>query len=245
MKLHDKVILITGGSRGLGKAMALGCAAEGGKVIITGRSSVPPDWVNDDEPISYFQQDVGSVESTKNVIERVIAQYGQMDVLVNNAGVNRDHLFKNMSLEDWNEVIHTNLTGPFICSKAVLPYFTEQGFGKIINISSAAATRVNIGQANYCAAKAGIEMLTKVLAIELPRLGNITVNCIQPGVFEEGMGEKLMSREKVWEKYKPRFASGRPGYGEELASSLVFLASAESNYINGHVLEVNGGLLWV
>ncbi|PWW28922.1 3-oxoacyl-[acyl-carrier protein] reductase [Cytobacillus oceanisediminis] len=245
MKLRNRVILITGGSRGLGKSMALGCAAEGGEVIITGRSSVQPEWVYQYEQVSYYQQDVGCLESTKKVLERVFNQYAQIDVLVNNAGINRDHLFKDMSLDDWNEVINTNLTGPFICSKAVLPYFIDQGYGKIINISSAAATRVNIGQANYCTAKAGVEMLTKVLAIELPRIGNITVNCIQPGVFEEGMGEELMSREKVWDKYKPRFASGRPGYGNELASSLVFLASDESNYINGHVLEVNGGLMWV
>ncbi|MBE1557073.1 SDR family NAD(P)-dependent oxidoreductase [Sporosarcina limicola] len=244
MRLNDKVIIITGGSRGLGKAMALGCIREGGTVIITGRNISPPEWIEMYDHAFYFTVDVKDPISTNRLIESILMEFNQIDVLINNAGINKDSLLINMSLDDWNEVLHTNLTGPFNCIKSVLPYFIEMKVGKIINISSAAATRVNIGQANYCSSKAGLEMLTKVLAIELPRYGNITVNCIQPGVFEEGMGKKLMESEKIWEKYRQRLALGRPGYGEELASSVVFLASDESSYINGHVMEVNGGLLW-
>ncbi len=244
MRLKDKIIIITGGSRGLGKAMALGCIHEGGTVIITGRNSLPPEWIETYDQVFYISIDVKDPLSTKRLIEEILIKFNRIDVLINNAGINKDNLLLNMSFDDWNEVLQTNLTGPFNCIKSVLPYFIEMKAGKIINISSAAATRVNIGQANYCSSKAGLEMLTKVLAIELPRYGNITVNCIQPGVFKEGMGEKLMEKEKVWEKYRQRFALGRPGYGEELASSVVFLASDESSYINGHVMEVNGGLLW-
>ncbi|MGE7623501.1 SDR family NAD(P)-dependent oxidoreductase [Viridibacillus sp. NPDC096237] len=245
MKLENKVVIITGGTKGLGKAIALGFLREGAIVICAGRQ--PYDFEEFTAPFNeramYCEVDVRKPESVKNMIKVIIDKFEKIDIMVANAGVLRDSTLIKMTYDQWFESIDTNLTGVFNCTHSVIPHMLEKGSGHIINISSAAASRVNIGQANYCASKAGVEMFTKVAAIELGSKG-IMVNCISPGIIEEGMGESLSQKELIWEKYKKRMSLRRSGTGEEIAKAALFLATESSSYVNGHILEVNGGLLW-
>ncbi|MDZ5609070.1 SDR family oxidoreductase [Bacillus pseudomycoides] len=189
----------------------------------------------------FLEVDVRDAELVKQMVQSVISNYGQVDIMIANAGVLRDSLLINMTCEDWNEFINTNLNGVFNCTYAVIEHMVERQTGHIINVSSSAATRVNIGQANYCASKAGVEMFTKVAAMELGPHG-IRVNCLSPGILEEGMGAELVKKQKIWERYHRRMALRRAGTSYEISKAALFLVTDSSSYVNGHVLEVNGGL---
>jgi len=244
-RLAAKTAVITGGTHGLGQAMAEAFLAEGAQVVCAGRTaaSVPARLSAPPGRLHYVTADVRDIASVKSLMYQASAIMGRIDIMVANAGIHHDSLVTDMLPDQWEDVIATNLTGTFNCTHAVLPYMRAQGAGRIINVSSAAATRVNIGQASYCASKAGVEMFTKVCAVELGRYG-ILVNCLQPGVISEGMGRDLQDNPRAWQRYHSRFALRRPGEADELAAAAVFLAGEESSYVNGHVLEVNGGLMW-
>jgi len=169
----------------------------------------------------------------------VLEIFGRLDILVNNAAINRDGLAMRMKQEDWDAVIRTNLTGAHLCIQQALPTMVRARAGRIINIASVVAQMGNAGQANYVAAKAGLIGLTKAIAMEISSR-NVTVNAVAPGFIESPMTDVLA--DKVKEELKTRIPLGRMGTGRDVAAAIVFLASDESAYITGHVLDVNGGL---
>jgi 3-oxoacyl-[acyl-carrier protein] reductase len=245
MRLTGKTAVVTGGTRGLGRAIAESFLAEGAHVVCAARGTDGIGDLLDRAPgrAVYRGVDVTDADSVDTLIAETADERGRVDVLVANAGVNRDGKVDRLSPQDWTDTVATNLTGVFHSTRAVVPQMEKQGGGRIINVSSSMATRVTIGAAAYCSAKAAVEMFTRVSAIELAPKG-ILVNCLAPGILEEGMGRELARNDKIWERYQRRFALGRPGTAAEAAQAAVFLAGEESTYVNGHVLEVNGGLLW-
>ncbi|GAA3047568.1 3-oxoacyl-[acyl-carrier-protein] reductase [Streptomyces olivoverticillatus] len=236
--------MITGGTRGLGRAIAERYLAEGANVVAAARSPYDFKEVLDLHPdrARLESVDVTSADSLGALMASARDCFGSVDVVVANAGVSRDGRVERLSEEHWQEMVGTNLTGTFLTTQAAVPFLKERG-GRIINVSSSMATRVAVGAAGYCATKAAIEMFTKVSAIELGPKG-ILVNGLAPGIIDEGMGRALKNNDKAWEAYRTRFALGRAGRAEEVAAAAVFLADEASSYVNGHVLEVNGGLLW-
>lgn len=242
MRLVGRTAVITGASRGLGKAIADRYLAEGASVVCGARS--PGETVDEvGDRFRFHQVDVTEPSSVAELMRYTVDTFGQIDILVANAGVSRDGRVERLPPKEWDEMVATNLTGVFLCTHEAVPHMSAAGGGRIINLSSSMASRVAVGAAGYCATKAAVEMFTKVCAIELAAKG-ILVNCLAPGVIDEGMGHELAGNQRVWDVYRKRFALGRPGHAEEVADAAVFLASTESSYVNGHVLEVNGGLLW-
>jgi 3-oxoacyl-[acyl-carrier protein] reductase len=245
MQLQSKVAIVTGGTKGLGRGIAKVFLEEGAKVVCAGRQKYDFDEFTAPyaDRVLFCEVDVRDPESVKALVEKSIEHFGQVDIMVANAGIIRDNTLVKMTYEEWKDVVDTNLNGVFNCTKQVIDHMIERGDGCIINVSSAAATRVNVGQSNYCSSKAGTEMFTRVAAIELGPKG-IRVNCLSPGVIDDGMGTGLSKNEKIWERYVKRMALRRPGHSDEIGRAALFLASSDSSYVNGHVLEVNGGLLW-
>lgn len=245
MRLLGKTAVITGGSRGLGRAIAERYLREGARVVCAARNPYDIKEILDFAPerSAYIHVDVTRQESVTSLMEETAERFGGVDILVANAGVNRDGRVDRLAVSDWHEMVTTNLTGVFLCTRAAVPYLEHSAAGRIVNVSSSMATRVAIGAAGYCATKAAVEMFTRVSAIELAPRG-ILVNALSPGILDEGMGQQLTANDRLWSRYKSRLALGRPGSGEEAADAAVFLAGPESSYVNGHVLEVNGGLLW-
>lgn len=245
MRLSGKSAVITGGTRGLGRAIAERFLKEGARVVCAARNPYDIKEVIDLAPerCAYVPVDVTSDESVTALMDEAAERFGGIDVLVANAGVSRDGKVDRLPVADWQDMVATNLTGVFLCTRAAVPHLERSGAGRIVNVSSSMATRVAIGAAGYCATKAAVEMFTKVSAIELAPRG-ILVNSLAPGILDEGMGRQLTDNDRIWSRYKTRLALGRPGQVDEAADAAVFLAGPESNYVNGHVLEVNGGLLW-
>lgn len=237
MRLKDKVAIITGGSRGLGRAMSELFAKEGAKVIAVDIEEL--SYENPD--VEGYILDVTKTEDCKNFFDYVVDKYGRIDILVNNAGITRDAMTRKMTDEQWDLVIDVNLKGVFNLTRYIGPYMQEQGSGSIINISSVVGEYGNIGQANYAASKAGVLGLTKTWAKEFALKGsNVRVNAIAPGYI---MTDILKT---VPQDLLDRFASqtmlGRLGQPEEIANAALFLASDEASYITGHTLSVNGGM---
>ncbi|MES5825233.1 SDR family NAD(P)-dependent oxidoreductase [Streptomyces sp. RG80] len=245
MRLKGKTAVITGGSRGLGRAIAERYLQEGARVVCAARNPYDIKEVLDLAPdrSAYIPVDVTSDSSVEALMARTTELFGGLDILVANAGVSRDGRVERLAVDDWQDMVATNLTGVFLCTRAAVPYLERSPAGRIVNVSSSMATRVAIGASGYCATKAAVEMFTRVSAIELAPRG-ILVNSLAPGILDEGMGQHLTANDRVWARYKTRLALGRPGQADEAADAAVFLAGAESSYVNGHVLEVNGGLLW-
>ncbi|CAM5624247.1 SDR family NAD(P)-dependent oxidoreductase [Streptomyces xanthochromogenes] len=245
MRLKDKVTVVTGGTRGLGRAIAERFVDEGATVVCAARNPYDIQQLINQLPdrVLFHETDVTDPDSVDGLMDAAVAAYGRIDVLVANAGVNRDGKVDRLTPEDWRSMMDTNLNGAFYSLQSAARRMIPQGGGRIITVSSSMASRVAIGAAGYSATKAAIETLTKVSAIELGRKG-IQVNCLAPGVLEDGMGRELSQNKKVWEAYHHRFSLGRAGKLDEAALGAVFLASEDSSYVNGHVLEVNGGLLW-
>lgn len=243
--LEGQIAIVTGSSRGIGRAIALELARGGADLVINyHRNAAAATAVVDEiEALGVralaVQADVGTAEGANALAEAALAAFGRIDILVSNAGITRDTLLLRMSPDDWEAVIQTNLTGAFHCAKAVQRAMLKQRSGRIIHISSVSGIMGNAGQANYSAAKAGLIGLTKALARELGSR-NITVNAVAPGYIDTDMTAKLP--EQVVESARALIPLGRLGQPEDVAHAVAFLASPEAGYITGHVLVVDGGM---
>lgn len=245
VKLKGRVAVVTGGTRGLGLRITEGFVAEGAYVVAAARGEAGAREAL--EPFgdrAVFQQaDVRDPESVRALMDAAAERFGGVDILVANAGLSRSGPVAGLSGTDWADVVDTNVNGLFHCVQAAVPYLERSEAGRIITMSSALGSRPTPGASSYCATKAAVEMFSKVIALELAPKG-ITVNCLSPGFIDEGMGKLLKQNEAVWSKYAPKVSLGRMGSGEEVADAAVYLAADSGSYVNGHVLEVNGGLGW-
>lgn len=243
-RLHERVAIITGASRGIGKAVAFALAAEGANVVVNYASSstaaqqVVAEICEAGGKAIAIQADVSKLEQVDALVNGTLEKFGRVDILVNNAGITRDALLLRMKPEDWQAVIDLNLTGVFLCTRAVSKVMLKQKSGRIISITSVAGQMGNPGQANYSAAKAGVIGFTKTVAKELASRG-ITVNAIAPGFIATDMTNNLKSDEIL--KYIPL---GRYGQPEEIAGMARFLAADDAAaYITGQVFNVDGGMV--
>jgi 3-oxoacyl-[acyl-carrier protein] reductase len=246
VRLKEKVALITGSSRGVGSAIALGFAKEGAKVIVNYTSNEKAA----NEVAEAIKQlgsqaivvrgDVAKREEAESLVRAAIDEFGRLDILVNNAGFTRPAMMLKMTEEQWDEVVDIHLKGAFLCSQAAGRQMKEQNSGKIINVTSVAGLVGTVGQINYSAAKGGVISMTKSIARELARY-NVCANVISIGILAMGMSEKITTDEKLKEVYMNRILLRRFGQPEDVSPAFVFLASDESNYITGQILCVDGG----
>lgn len=243
MRLKNKVALITGGLNGLGREAALVFAREGARVAACDLRREGSELTTAIESAGgrsfYVSADVSQFSQVEAMTAAVLERFGAIDILINNAGITRDATLLKMTLEQWNEVIAVNLSGVFHCTKAVAPHMVERGKGKIINTSSVVGLFGNFGQTNYAAAKAGIVGMTKTWARELGPKG-ITVNAVAPGFIATEMTKKMPKN--VLQGMRDRTPSRRLGEPHDVANAYLFLASDEADFINGAVLNVDGGL---
>ena len=238
--MKEKVVLITGASGGIGKAMAKKFAEAQAKIALNDIAEAQEALKSFSQEIGgkYFLADVSKLEEVEKMVQDIQKEFGRLDVLVNNAGITQDRTLAKMTKEEWQKVIDIDLTGVFNCSKAALPLIIANQ-GKIVNISSLVGQRGNFGQTNYAAAKAGIIGFTKALSKEVGRFG-VTVNAIAPGFIETRLTENLPPELK--ETIKKFTPLGRFGKPEEVANLVFFLASEEANFITGTVVNIDGGL---
>ena len=243
--LKDKVVLVTGGSRGIGQAMVRGFAAEGAKVVFTyaSQEAQAQELVGALQSqgafVSAARVDVRDGAGMAGIIDMIEKEHGRLDVLVNNAGIIRDTLLMTMESQDWDDVLATNLTGAFNAIKPAARLMMRRRQGAIVNLSSIAATRPGRGHANYAASKGGIEAMTKALAVELAAKC-IRVNCVAPGMIETDMSKDV--RQMAGDQILSRILLRRYGRAEDIANAVLFLASDLSAYVTGTVLHVDGGI---
>lgn len=243
--LKGKVCLITGGSRGIGRAIALAMGEAGADVVFTyihnkdKADEVCQTVSAKGVRCKAYQADVSSITDTERLVKDVNAEFGPVQILVNNAGITRDKSFIKMTKEMWDEVIHVNLDGLYNSTHSILAGMLESGWGRIINVASVVGQTGNFGQANYAATKAGAIAFTQTLARELGRK-NITVNAVAPGFIETDMTSHLP--EATLAQVAAITPVGRLGKPEEIADAVVFLANPRSSYITGQVIAVNGGM---
>src|ERR1700753_2640111 len=242
--LKDKVAFVTGASQGIGRAIALAFAASGSKVAVAARQVAKlDDLVKEIEAAGgealAVPLDVADPAQVKTAFAAVLAKFGKLDVLVNNAAITKDTLALRMKLEDWDAVLRTNLTGTYLCIQQALGAMLKARYGRIVNITSVVAQTGNAGQANYVSSKAGVIGLTRAIAVEVASR-SITVNAVAPGFIETPMTDPLSPELK--EKMKSMIPLGRFGTDKEIASAVIFLARDEAAYITGQVLDVNGGM---
>lgn len=242
--LAGKVALVTGASRGIGRAIALELAGRGASVAVNYQSSqacaesLAMEICALGSECMLVQGNVSSSTEARKVVESVLAKWQRIDILVNNAGITRDKTLRKMADEDWAQVINVNLNGTYYCTSAVLPAMIEQKFGRIINISSVIGQVGGFGQANYAASKGGITAFTKTLALEMARY-NITANCIAPGFTRTEMVAAMP--EEVLAKICAKIPLQRLANPEEIAKGVAFLA-IDGDYITGQELNINGGI---
>jgi 3-oxoacyl-[acyl-carrier protein] reductase len=245
MQLEGRTALVTGSSRGIGRAIALALAAEGADVGVNFVSSEGPAKEVAEEirrmgrRAVLAQADVADYPDTFRMAQEVLKEFGRLDILVNNAGINSDKTFIKMDHASWRKVLSINLDGVFNCTKVLIDQMIKQQYGRVVNITSVIGQIGNFGQANYAASKAGVASFTKSLAKELASK-NITVNCVAPGFIETEMVQGIP--EKVRNKLLDQIPMRRFGKAEEVARSCVFLCSKDGDYITGAELSINGGL---
>ena len=241
--LSGRVALVTGASRGIGRAIAERLAAQGALVVAAARGEHARDVVETiaaaGGQAAAVSLDVTEEGASARLVTSTLERHLRIDILVNNAGIARDQLMLRMKREDWDSVLATNLTGAFALTQAVLKPMIRQRGGRIISISSVVAQRGNAGQANYAASKAGLIGFTKAVALEVASRG-ITVNVVAPGLIETDMTRTLTDEGR--EEWASQIPLGRLGTPADVASAVCFLASDEASYITGHVLAVNGGM---
>lgn len=240
--LQGAVVVVTGASRGLGRAIAEELASGGAKIVVNyARSKEPAEELVSqlgEEDALAVQADISDPDQAKKLIDETMQKFGRVDVLVNNAGITQDRSLRKMAIEDWDKVINVDLNSCYYTVHAALPHMVEQQSGKIINMSSFVGEAGNVGQANYAAAKAGLLGFTKTAARELARF-NITVNAICPGFIGTEMVEAIP--EDVQEKLKKTIPLGRFGRPEEIAKAVRYLVE-DGDYITGSTLDINGGV---
>jgi len=244
--LENKVALVTGASRGIGKAVALELAKQGAKVVVNyaGSEAKALEVVDEIKALGSeavaIQANVAEADAVQSLVKQTIETFGSLDILINNAGITRDNLLMRMKEQEWDDVMNINLKGVFLCTKAVTRQMMKQRQGRIINISSIVGVSGNPGQANYVAAKAGVIGLTKTTAKELAAR-NITVNAIAPGFITTDMTDELP--EEVKSEMLKQIPLSRFGEPEDVAKTVVFLASESSRYITGQTIHVDGGMV--
>lgn len=245
MRLENKVAVVTGGARGIGRATALTFAREGARLIIcdvdgSAGEKTLAEITSSGAPGMFCKVDVRKRDQIGSMVRETVEKFGRIDILVNNAGITRDAMLHKMSEEQWDETLGVNLKGVFNCTQAVVGIMIAQGKGKILNASSVVALYGNVGQTNYVASKAGVIAMTKSWAKELGRKG-INVNAVAPGFILTEMTAKVP--EKILTMMKEKTPLGRLGKPEDIANAYLFLASDESDFINGALLSVDGGLV--
>ena len=245
MCLKDKVCIVTGSSRGVGKGIAIAFAKEGAKIVINYRSQEGAAKETADEiaekyraEVEIVNADVREEKEVVDMIRKTKERFGNVDILVNNAGVHKDSVIWKMDKNIWDEVISTNLTGAFLCTKHVVPVMREKGWGRIINISSVVGQIGIFGASNYAASKSGLFGFTKAVAREVANK-NITVNCVAFGYIAAGMNLRLP--EEIKQKVLQGIPLKRFGKMEEVTGPIVFLCTEEAAYITGQIIHINGG----
>ena len=242
-RLTGKTALVTGASRGIGRAIALELAQAGARVALNYQNNdakaqaVADEIAKSGGVAMLVKANVGNSQEARAMVKQVASEFGRLDVLVNNAGITRDASLRKMTDEQWEEVIKTNLCGYFYCTSAAIPVMVEQKYGRIINVSSMNGQIPAFGQANYSASKGGVIAFTRTAALELAKSG-ITVNTVSPGFTETDMFAEIP--EKIQDQIKTRIPMGRFGKPEEIAKAVVFLVS-DGDYITGQQINVNGG----
>jgi 3-oxoacyl-[acyl-carrier protein] reductase len=240
----DKVALVTGASRGIGRSIALALAAGGARIVAVDLGLEETEKLAEEikaqggEAIAVLGN-VTVAADAERMIDVAVEKFGRIDILVNNAGITRDGLLLRMKDEDWDAVLSVNLKGAFLCSRAAAKVMTKQRYGRIINIASIVGQMGNAGQANYCASKAGLIGLTKSNARELAKR-NVTVNAVAPGFIATAMTDVLP--EKVKQELMAQIPMERLGSADDIANAVLFLAAERSGYITGQVIGVNGGM---
>ena len=246
MLLDGRHALVTGASRGIGRAVALAFAAEGASVAlnfagnVAAAEAVRAEIESAGGKAILVPADVSDENAVEDMVKTVTEAFGSIDILVNNAGITRDGLLLRMKEEDWDAVLNTNLKGVFLCTKAVSKFMMKKRYGRIVNMASVVGVTGNASQANYAAAKAGVIGFTKAMAKELARRG-ITVNAIAPGFIRSDMTDVLP--DKVKEAMLAEIPLGRAGEPADVAKASLFLASDQAAYITGQVLKVDGGMV--
>jgi NAD(P)-dependent dehydrogenase (short-subunit alcohol dehydrogenase family) len=246
MTLENKVALVTGAGRGIGRSLALGLAEAGADVILTSRTMEQLVQVADEikamgRRAMTVTMDARNWDSIQGAVDQAISEMGSIDILVNNAGITIKMPAEDYTREDWDQVISTNLTGVFACAQAVGRQMIKNGYGKIINMASVGGQTALTGSIAYCAAKGGILQITRTLAAEWAKY-NINVNAIGPAYIETPMVEKVMEeRPELSQRIKDRTPMGRLGKPEEVVGAAIFLASDAASYVNGETIFVDGG----
>lgn len=244
-KLQGKTAVVTGASRGIGRAIALQLAAEGANVVVnySGSEQKAAEVVEEIQKLGVaaiaVQANVSDADSVQQLMAASLEQFGSIDILVNNAGITRDNLLMRMKEDEWDDVMNTNLKGVFLCTKAVARQMMKQRAGRIINISSIVGVMGNAGQANYVAAKAGVIGLTKTSARELASR-NILVNAVAPGFITTEMTDALP--EDIKNSMLAQIPLAKLGQPEDIAKTVAFLASDDANYITGQTIHIDGGM---
>ncbi len=242
-RLQNKVAIITGGARGIGKATALLFAREGARVILWDRLDTGENTAHElrEQGFSaeFINLSVTDFPALEAAAQHVVQQYGKIDILINNAGITRDRSLLKMSHEEWQQVLDVNLTGVFNCTKAVVPHMVEWKYGRIVCTSSVVGITGNFGQTNYSATKAAIIGMVKTWAKELGKY-NITANAVAPGFILTDMTDQIP--EEVRNQSIASIPLRRMGVPEDIAYAYLYLASDEASYVNGHTLSVNGGV---
>jgi 3-oxoacyl-[acyl-carrier protein] reductase len=238
MRLKDKVAIITGGARGIGKAAAEIFTKEGAKVVIWDMLDAGMDTAEALDA-EFYKISVTDVPAIEAAAQAVVDKFGQIDILINNAGITRDKSFMKMTYAEWQQVIDVNLTGVFNCTKAVAPFMVARGYGRIICTSSIVGVHGAFGQTNYAAAKAGLIAMCRTWAKELGPKG-ITANAVAPGFIQTDMTDAIP--EEVRQAQIRNIPARRVGLPEDIGYTYLFLASDEASYINGQVIGVNGGV---
>ncbi|MBK8505028.1 MAG: 3-oxoacyl-ACP reductase FabG [Saprospiraceae bacterium] len=244
-RLENRIAIITGGAKGIGKATARKFAEDGASIAIwdidtgAGNKTVE-ELIQSGTKARFYQVDTTDLQATVSAASAVENDFGRIDILINNAGITRDSSMKKMTEDQWKQVIDVNLTGVYHCTKAVSPYMVDQGYGRIINASSIVGIYGNFGQTNYVATKAGVIGMTKVWAREFGRKG-VTVNAVAPGFITTEMMETVP--QSYLDDLKLKTPVGRMGEPGDIANAYAFLASDEASFISGIVLSVDGGLV--